>query len=622
MPLLRASNGLRFALLSLPLLASACGGGGASSTGGGGATSSGNGGDGGGQGGGGGATSTGGTECTPGEMGPCYSGPPETKGVGLCVEGTRTCKDDGTFGPCVGEVTPVAETCGTPGDDNCNGKVNESGSDCVCVPGATVPCYSGPATSVGIGICKAGVQTCKPDGLGLGDCQGEVVPAAENCLAPTDEDCNGDAPMCTGNQIWAKRYGDAAAQMATGVAGTGGGGAVFVGSLAGVTNFGGGVLTSAGATDVFLASVDSMGLPLWSKIFGDVAAQTATRVAVDAQGNIAVIGDFAGKIDFGGGALTSAGATDVFVAKFDPTGAFLWAKSYGNNLAQNGFDIAFAPNGDVVFTGSFAGAINLGGGALTSAGATDLFVARLDPAGAYVWGQRYGDVAAQAGKGVTVDGQGNVIVTGDIAGKVDFGGGELTSAGATDVLLLKLDPAGAYVDSKLFGNASAQNAAAVGVDAVGNIVLAGSAAGKVDFGGGMLTSAGGTDIFVAKLTSGGVHLWSKLYGAAGNQDARDLVVDPNGAILVAGDFTTTADFGGGVLTSVGATDGFIVKLDPFGAHVWSKKQGDASAQSVASIAVDGTGVFAAGNFAGVVSFGGASLTSAGATDAMVAKLAP
>ncbi len=209
---------------------------------------------------GGGTSSTGATECTPGEMGACYSGPRD-QGSRPLRRGTRTCKDDGTFGPCVGEVTPTAETCSTMGDDNCNGKVNESGSDCVCVPGATVPCYSGPATSVGIGICKAGVQTCKPDGLGLGPCQGEVVPAAEDCLAPADEDCDGTTLMCTGNQLWAKRYGDAAAQTGTGVAAKGGGGAVFVGSFAGATNFGGGVLTSAGATDVYLASVDSLGLP-------------------------------------------------------------------------------------------------------------------------------------------------------------------------------------------------------------------------------------------------------------------------------------------------------------------------------------------------------------------------
>lgn len=622
MPLRRASNRSLLALLSFPLLVAACGGDGASSTGSGGRPGSGgSGGEVGSQGGGGSNATGGAASCQPGESGACYSGPDGTKGVGLCKEGVRTCDADGTFGPCVGEVTPSTEVCSTPEDDDCNGQVNEGGADCVCVPGAMSPCYSGPAATVGVGVCKMGVQTCLPSGLGMGPCQGEIAPSAEDCLAPADEDCNGTAPMCTGNQLWAKRYGDVAAQTGTGVAAKGGG-VVITGSLAGATNFGGGVLTSAGATDVFLASIDSGGLPLWSKRFGDVAAQTATRVAVDAQGNIVIIGDFAGKIDFGGGVLTSAGATDVFVAKFDTTGAFLWAKSFGDVAAQSGLDVAFAPNGDVVFTGSFAGSINLGGGALASAGATDLFVARLDPAGTFLWGKRFGDTVAQAGKGIAVDGQGNVIITGDIAGKVDFGGGALTSAGATDVLLLELDPTGAHVSSKLFGNAAAQTAASVAVDAVGNVLLTGSAAGSVDFGGGALTSAGGTDIFVAKLTAGGVHLWSKRFGAAGNQDGRDIAVDPSGAVLVAGDFTTSVDFGGGVLTSAGVTDGFIAKLDSFGAYVWSKKQGDAVAQSVTGVAADASGVFATGTFAGVVNFGGASLTSAGATDVMVAKLAP
>ncbi|MEP7121316.1 MAG: hypothetical protein ABJE95_10420 [Byssovorax sp.] len=648
MPSLRAAPGRLVAVFTLPLLVAACGGGGSGSTsaGGAGPSSSGNGGaigvgGSGGSGGAGGAaattttgvgggatssgsvtsTSTGGPPCTPGETGACYNGPQGTLGVGICKGGTKTCQPNGTFGSCIGEVTPSVEVCSTPEDDNCNGMVNEGGPDCVCVPGAKSDCYSGPAGTAGMGICKMGKQTCAADGQSLGPCMGEVVPAAEDCLSPADEDCDGVALACTGNQVWAKRFGDVAAQVATGVA-VHGGGPVITGNLTGSADFGGGALTSVGATDVFVASFDYLGQPLWSKRFGDAVAQTAARVAVDAQGNVVIVGDFAGKIDFGGGALTSAGATDVYLAKFDSTGAFLWAKSFGNVAAQNGFDVAFAPNGDVVFTGAFAGTINLGGGALTSLGATDLFVGRYDPAGTFLWGKRFGDAAAQAGKGVAVDGQGNVIITGDIAGKVDFGGGVLTSAGATDVLLLELDAAGNHVFSKLFGNVAAQTAARVALDAVGNRIITGSAAGKVDFGGGALTAAGGTDIFVAKLTSGGAHLWSKLYGGATNQDPRDLAVDPSGAIVVAGDFTGTVDFGGGVLTSAGATDGFVVKLDPFGAHVWSKKQGDAMAQSVSGVAADASGVFAVGTFAGAVSFGGATLTSAGATDVMLAKLAP
>jgi len=580
----RASHRPLVALLSLPLFAAACGDGGTSSTGTGsgnaGPGAGGNGGDVGSQGGGGAAGSGG------------------AGGEGGTEAGS-------------GGSTTTATSAGS----------STSTGGGLCAQGEMMMCYSGPAGTAGKGICKMGAKTCAPDGLSFGPCQGEVVPLAEDCLSSADEDCDGVAAKCTGNQLWAKRFGDVAAQTIAGVA-TYNGGAVVTGSFAGTVNFGSGALVSAGATDVFVASYNAQGLPLWSKRFGDAVAQTASRVAVDAQGNVAILGDFAGKVDFGGGVLTSAGATDVFLVKLDSNGAFLWAKSFGNNLAQNGFDVAFAPNGDVVFTGTFLGAINLGGGALTSAGAADLFVARLDPAGTFLWGKRFGDAVGQAGKGIAVDGQGNVILVGDIAGTVDFGGGALISAGGTDVGVIKLDPAGTHIYSKLFGNTAAQTVSRVAVDSVGNLLLTGSAAGKVDFGGGLLSSVGGTDIFVAKLTAGGVHLWSKLYGAAGNQDGRDIAVDPGGAVLVAGDFTTTADFGGGVLTSAGVTDGFLVKLDPFGAHVWSKRLGDVVAQSVAGVAADKTGVFAAGTFAGVINFGGGALTSAGATDVVVAKLSP
>jgi len=60
----------------------------------------------------------------------------------------------------------------------------------------------------------------------------------------------------------------------------------------------------------------STGKHLWSKGFGDENYQGAGAVAVDASGNAMVTGYFDGTVDFGGGALTSAGSFDIFVAKF------------------------------------------------------------------------------------------------------------------------------------------------------------------------------------------------------------------------------------------------------------------------------------------------------------------
>lgn len=70
------------------------------------------------------AVSTGGSVCTPGAQEACYSGPPGTEGVGTCVAGIATCNDRGTaFGPCVGEVLPGAEPCGSSADEDCDGVI-------------------------------------------------------------------------------------------------------------------------------------------------------------------------------------------------------------------------------------------------------------------------------------------------------------------------------------------------------------------------------------------------------------------------------------------------------------------------------------------------------------------
>ena len=578
----------------------------------------------GGEGGGGGAMSTtsssgggGAAGCVEGTTEACYEGPAGTETLGACKPGVATCQSDGTFGPCEGQVLPAPESCGTPVDDDCNGATNEG---CICAPGDVQACYGGPPGTEGQGICKAGSKTCAPDGLSFLPCVGEVQPQVENCLASADEDCDGTAATCTGAGVLSVRFGDAAAQSATAVANLLGG-PVITGAMAGTVDFGGGAMASAGGNDVFVASLDYTGAYVWAKRFGDTAAQTGVDVAADKQGATIVIGDFAGKLDFDGTVLTSAGSTDVFVAKLDGGGGVVWARRFGNNVAQNGKGIAVDDVGNVYVTGSFSGTIDFGGGALTSAGGTDVFVAKLDKDGNHVWSRQFGDASAQSGKAVAVDKGGNVVVAGEVAGSIDFGGGPLTSAGGNDLFVVSLDATGNMVWGKIFGNNAAQSAGGVAVDDIGNVYVAGPFAGKIDLGGGLLTSAGGNDIYVAKLTQGGLHLWSRGFGASGADVARDISVDRFGGVVIVGDFAGSVNFGGGALTA-GGTDAFALKLDPLGGHVWSRKFGDAAAQSAVSVSADESGVLLAGTFAGAVDFGAGALTSAGGNDVFVAKLAP
>src|SRR5688572_19490133 len=127
--------------------------------------------------------------CTLGDTQPCFPGAESARGVGACRDGEQECLGDvtgefGDWGPCVGAVTPAAETCdvGTV-DEDCSGTANDG---CECVPGST-PVACGIATPP----CVAGTRSCEPDGT-LGDCLGAMGPWTEVCDG-TDNDCNGTA---------------------------------------------------------------------------------------------------------------------------------------------------------------------------------------------------------------------------------------------------------------------------------------------------------------------------------------------------------------------------------------------------------------------------------------------
>ncbi len=118
----------------------------------------------------------------------CYDGPPSTEDAGLCQGGVQYC-DGGTFGTCQGEVTPVYGLCDGL-DHDCDGKPDTCQA---CTDGQTQPCYDGPAGTVGVGICQAGVQTCQDGGFGA--CQGEVTPQPTGCDG-LDHNCDGYPDLC------------------------------------------------------------------------------------------------------------------------------------------------------------------------------------------------------------------------------------------------------------------------------------------------------------------------------------------------------------------------------------------------------------------------------------------
>lgn len=186
-----------------------------------------------------------------------------------------------------------------------------------------------------------------------------------------------------------------------------------------------------------VAKFDASGNYLWYHDFGDYYNQAFARVAVDGPGNVVLVGYFFGTVDFGGGPLTSAGDADMFVAKFDANGDHLWSRPFGDQEFQGGGSIATDDLNHIVITGALSGTLDLGGGPLISAGGVDIFVAEFDAAGNHLWSRRFGDADNQYSTSVAADGLSNIVLTGELNGTANFGGGPLTSAGSGDIFVAR-----------------------------------------------------------------------------------------------------------------------------------------------------------------------------------------
>jgi hypothetical protein len=305
----------------------------------------------------------------------------------------------------------------------------------------------------------------------------------------------------SGNHLWSKNFGDINTEYGYGLAVDGNGSVILTGVFQTPSvNFGGATLTNQGGFDAYVAKLDGSGNHVWSMAFGDVADQYGRTVTTDAQGNVFLAGDFAGSINFGGGALTAAGTTAAFVTKFNAAGQHQWSKSFGESSAI-AYGVGVSAAGDVFLGGDFHGTLDFGGGVSLSGAAAndDVFVARLDGTGNAKWAKGFGDPLAQHMKAMRLDDAGNVLLTGSFGGKINFGTGDLATAGAFDMFAAKLEPeAGCPLWSRAFGSPEYQEGLAVDVDGQGNAVLGAVYSGTVDWGGGPLTSAT-NDALILKL---------------------------------------------------------------------------------------------------------------------------
>lgn len=328
---------------------------------------------------------------------------------------------------------------------------------------------------------------------------------------------------------------------------------------------------NSGAQDIFYD---------WGHTLGGPGNEIGKKISTDNDGNVLLVSEFAGTYEAdpvaGVATLISAGATDIAISKFDPNGNLIWVKSLGGTLSETVTDIKSDDNGNIYITGGYSGTVDFDPGAgmvnRTSNGAIDLFLLKLDANGDFQWAYTNGSAQSEVAKGVAIDKFGAVHLLGYFRNTVDF------------------DPSAATAE---------------------------------------LTSLGGADVFVAKLTSEGDFI--SVYHAAGSldEDPTGIEIDLFNNVYVTGYFQGTTNFNvlGGTqnLTSAGGNDIFVMKINANYSFNWVRQIGGPGNDVAFSMAIDkNDDILIGGYFFGTVDFDPGvdvdSKTSIGGTDLLIVKL--
>jgi hypothetical protein len=391
----------------------------------------------------------------------------------------------------------------------------------------------------------------------------------------------------TGDLIWAKQFGGATAtRIYLGSVAIDDSHHIYVGSsFGGTIDLGSGTFSVTGGSsddDAFILKLDTSGAVQWVEHFGSPYPDQITGIAVRG-GKVAAVGIYGGAMFVGGTTITPQ-QVDVFAIEFGQDGTFGWLTGLGGTMVDEAGGIAIDSQGNVVIDGSFQASADFGDGhgTVTSAGRTDIFVAKLAAAdGAHLFVKHMGGLKNDYAQAIALDDSDNIFVTGTFLGTVDFGGpsalvadGDVTGDdfAAGELFIAKYTLGGAYQWAKGFGVSGKERAYGLTTNSSGDVALAGTFCGSLNFGGETLVSANDcnpttsgvrTDIFAARLAGAdGGYINAVRGGGAGSEIANSVAQTADGSFYVCGDFTDFSEFGGQGYTSAGGADGYVLALEP------------------------------------------------------------
>jgi len=250
----------------------------------------------------------------------------------------------------------------------------------------------------------------------------------------------------------------------------------------------------AGDYDAFVSKYDGTGALQWSRQLGTSGRDRGFGLATDSLQNVFVAGYTEGVLG-----ATSAGEYDGFLSKFDTAGGLKWTRQFGTSAWDLPRALSVDANGNAYVTGSTRGSL-----AGANVGDYDVFVTKYDSTGSVQWTRQYGSSTFDETHGASLDGLGNLYVSGYTDGSLGK-----PNAGSYDAFVSKFSVAGELLWTRQFGTEADDRALGISTDQLGNVFVSGHTHG--DLGA---VNAGNRDIFVSKLDAAGNLEWTRQLGTS------------------------------------------------------------------------------------------------------------
>ncbi|CAN5421959.1 hypothetical protein BH09BAC5_BH09BAC5_05270 [soil metagenome] len=275
---------------------------------------------------------------------------------------------------------------------------------------------------------------------------------------------------------------------------------------------------------------------------------------------------------------------DIFIVKYDSYGSVVWAKSAGGIGDESAF-ICMDPSGMIYFHGNFSSANPIFGTfTLSNVGSNDIFIAKCDQSGDFIWAHSFGGTGDDWSVDLCADNSENIYLTGVFrSSSILFGSNTLTNPSVEEIYIVKIDSSGNVSWAKKAGGISGGNRVEdISCNSNGSVFVTGEFNGaSISFGSTVLNRIGYEDIFIAKYNGSGNLQWATSFAGTQYVDCSSISAGDSGEVYITGGFNDASiNFGSTTLVNSDVTgyysDGFIARVDSAGSVVWAKSFGSAT----------------------------------------------